>query len=396
MSQPNALPSAMTKLLIVRPDASRLGGIEGYFLKLCPYLTVSHESFGIARRPHEHGLIARVLRILTDYARYWARLSDSCLEIVHLNPSLEPKSFFREAIFMLLARLRRKKTVVFFRGWNPDFEQRLDRGGGRLFRLLYGGADAYIVLADQFAAALRRWGIVRPIHREVVIIEDEAVAAFDLERALQHRLAAPHMRVLFASRLLRSKGLITTIQALRIIQRTHPDFELMVAGEGEVADEARTLVQRLQIANVSFLGVVSGPEKYELFRTAHVLCLPTEHAEGFPNVIVEAMAFGLPVVTRPVGGIPALCHNGVHGYLTESTAAEDFAALILRIGSEPERYRRMAETSHRDARRLFLASDAGRRMDRIYASLFPPAHEAIHVDGVTEVLEEATEPPDRQ
>ena len=358
-----------TGVLVIRPDSSRLGGIEAYFLKLLPHMRMACESLGIARRPQERGWRGRVLRILADYLRCHARLADRELVLVHLNPSLEPRSFFRDAVFMLLAKWRGKKTLVFFHGWDAGFERTLDRAGGRLFRLLYGQADAYIVLAAPFAAALRRWGVVQAVHTERIVIEDEAIARFDLEDALRTRLQAPLTRVLFASRLLRSKGLMTTIRAMRILQGTHQHFELVVAGDGEMANEARELVRRLQVARVTFVGQVSGEEKYQLFRSAHLFCFPTEHAEGFPNVIVEAMAFGLPVVTRPVGGIPAHCRHGVHGYLTESTAPEAFAALILSITGNRQRHRRMAHAAHRDARSLFLASDAARRMERIYASL---------------------------
>jgi len=363
-------PGGAARVLIVRPDASRLGGIEAYFLKLLPHMRVACESLGIARRPQERGWRGRVRRLLADYLRCYARLADRDVALVHLNPSLEPRSFFRDAVFMLFARWHGKKTLVFFHGWDPGFERRLEQWGGRLFRLLYGAADAYVVLSPPFAAALRRWGVMQPIHTERIVIEDHAIAAFDLERALQgRRRAAPRTRLLFASRLLRSKGLMTAIGALRILQRSNPHFELVVAGEGEMAGEARELVRRLHVPNVVFVGQVSGEEKYELFRSAHFFCFPTEHAEGFPNVIVEAMAFGLPIVTRPVGGIPAHCRHGVHGYLTQSTAPEAFAALILGLVADPQRYRRMAQAAHREARSLFLASDAARRMERIYASL---------------------------
>lgn len=357
------------KVLVEHPDFKRLGGIEAYLLKVFPHLNVPYESFPIAQRPGETGILARITRILRDYRRYWTALSDRTIKIVHLNPSLERKSFYREAMFLLLARLRGKKTLVFIHGWNPDFQRQLDRNEGRIFRLLYGKADAFIVLANSFADRLRSWGIAQAIHSEVIVIEDDVIASFDLEKAIASRLGTTRWRVLFASRLFRAKGIMTVIEALRIIQRSHPQFELQVAGDGDLADEARALVERLQVRNVTFLGVVSGARKYDVFRNAHLFCFPTEHGEGFPNVIVEAMAFGLPVVTRPAGGIPDFFQNGVHGYLTKSTAPEDFAQLIIRIAEDQERYRLMAHANHHYARTHFLASEAAHRLDRLYASI---------------------------
>lgn len=358
-----------TKVLIEHPDFQRLGGIEAYLLKLFPHLNVPYESFSIARRPGETGLLARVARIGRDYRKFWAMLSDRSIGLVHLNPSLERKSFYREAVFLWLARWRGRKTLVFLHGWDRDFQARLDRNRGRLFRLLYGKADAFIVLAASFADSLRHWGIVQPVHSEVIVIEDEVMASIDIEAAVSNRLSAARWRVLFASRLFRAKGILTVIEAMSIVQRSHPHFELLVAGDGELAGEARALAQRLQVKNITFLGVVSGARKYAVFRDAHLFCFPTEHGEGFPNVIVEAMAFGLPVVTRPVGGIPDFFKDGVHGCLTSSTAPEDFAQLIIRIAEDQARYQRMAHANHQYARSRFLASEAARRLENIYASI---------------------------
>lgn len=359
----------MPKILIVHPDFKRLGGIEAYLLKLFPCLSVAHESFPIAQRPGEAGPLARLARILNDYRKFWITLSDQSIEIVHLNPSLERKSFYREGLFHFIAKLRRKKTLVFFHGWDTGFQEKIDAGRGRLFRRFFGRADAFIVLAGSFADKLRQWGVTRAIHTETIVIEDSAIASLDMGTTVEQRLSRPRWRVLFASRLFRAKGVMTVIEAMRLVLRSHPDFELQVAGDGELADEAKALVERHRLGNVTFLGVVKGAHKYEIFRDAHLFCFPTEHAEGFPNVIVEAMAFGLPVISRPVGGIPDFFQNGVHGYLTPSTAPEEFAKLIIRVAQDREHYRHMAHTNHQYARTHFLASDAARRLDRLYASM---------------------------
>lgn len=359
----------MTKVLIVHPSFERLGGIESYLLKVCPHLGVSYASCPIAQRPGETGLMGRLSRIWNDYRRYWTMLSDRNIDIVHLNPSLEPKSFYREAVFLLMAKLRRKKTLVFFHGWRVGFQHRLDRRGGRLLRLLYGRADAFVVLATSFADTLRSWGITQPVHIETTVISDEAIADFDVQAILDARLKNPAWRLVLASRLMRTKGIGTTIEALKIIQQSHPEFELIVAGSGDYAEEALALTRRLDVRHVSFVGAVPGAEIYVLLRSAHIMCFPTEHDEGFPNAIVEAMAFGLPVVTRPVGGIPDFFQSGVHGYLTESTAPEDFARLILKVAQDQKRYRAMASANHHYARTHFLASQAAARLDRLYNAL---------------------------
>jgi len=358
----------MAKALIIHPDLRRLGGIEAYYIKLRPHFSTNPEYFAIARRPGETGKIRRILRIANDYHRFWAKLSDPSVNIVHINPSLELKSFVREGIFLLLARLRRKKTLVFFRGWSLSFQHKIDGKLRWLFNALYGKADAFIVLASSFAESLRHWGITQPIYNEVTIIDDHALENIDLD-TIKGRLADPVWELLFISRLMPAKGIFTAIKAVEIAQRTHPEVGLYVAGDGESADEAQALAQHLKVKNIHFLGVVTGKEKYKLFHSAHALFFPTEHAEGFPNTIVEAMAFGLPIITRTVGGISDFFVSGTHGYITESTSPEVFAQLIIRTIEEPERYQQISKINHQYAKDNFLASNAAERLEQIYASL---------------------------
>ncbi len=359
----------MANVLIVHPDFSRLGGIENYYLKLKPHFSVDYESFGNSQRPGESGLAQRLSRIIGDYYRYWKKLADPDLETVHLNPSLDTKMFYRESLFLLMARLRRKKTLVFFHGWNTGFEARIDRSGGFLFRFFYGKADAFVVLANTFADAIRRWGITRPVHNEVIVIDDGVLNEFDLEKALEQRMQANSRYLLFPSRLLKTKGLSTTIKALKQVQEKHPEFGLLVAGDGEDLDDAQKLVSELDVDNVTFLGVLSGNELFAQFHRAHILCFPTQHDEGFPNTIVEAMSFGLPVVTRPVGGIADFFVSGEHGYITASTDATDFAVMLNRIIDDPEHYRKIAQNNHQYAKSHFLASQAARRLENLYSTL---------------------------
>ena len=359
----------MKKLLLVHPDVSRLGGIEGYFLKVRPHFTLSHESCGNSSRPGEKGLFSRFRRILADYLNFWRKVSKPEVTYVHINPSLQPRMFYRDWVFLWLARFHRKKTVVFFRGWDSKFQQKLDKRNGWVFRLLYGKADAFIVLSSTFKEVLLKWGLNQPIYQEVTVIEDEVFDAIQLDELLEQRARNNPRQLLFPSRILRAKGIFTAIRALQEVQKTCPTTGLIVAGDGEDLVEARQLVNDLHLDNVEFTGIVSGERKYELFRRAQILCFPTEHDEGFPNTIVEAMAFGLPVLTRPMGGVNDFFINTQHGYVSESTDSLDFANFIQQILADRNRYNEIARTNHHYANEHFRASHAAKRLEKIYKSL---------------------------
>jgi len=362
----------MAKVLLVHPDLSRLGGIENYYLKIKPHFKIAHQSCGNSRRPGETGVLSRIRRIFGDYMSFWRYVAHDEITVVHLNPSLQAKMFYRDFVYLWIAKLHGKKVVVFFRGWDNQFQQRLQRGSGRMMRLLYGRADAFIVLAAAFDDTLRSWGIQKPIYREVVVIEDEVFNRIQLDRLLQQRDQAKIKQLLFPARIIHSKGIVTTIDALATVQALRPDTGLIVAGDGDDLQDARQQVEVLNLAHVRFTGTVSGETKYDLFGEAHLLCFPTEHSEGFPNTIVEAMAFGLPVITRPVGAVRDFFIDGEHGYVTESTQPEDFARYIERLLEDPALYEKMARANHRYAQEHFLASQAARRLEQIYQQVQEP------------------------
>lgn len=359
----------MAKLLLVHPDFSRLGGIENYFLKICPHLEISHESCGNSRRPGEKGLIRRLQRIVGDYLIFWKKVPSREVDIVHLNTALESGMFFRDWIYFYLAKLYRKKTLVFIHGWEMPLEQKIERNDGRLLRRLYGGADAYIVLAAAFESRLRQWGIEQPIHREVIVIEDEIFQQIRLDELLEQRHQAPIKNLLFPARLIRAKGLFTVIQALAIVQQKREDVGLIIAGDGEDADAARQMVAELQLKNTLFTGIVHGEDKYRLFEQSHLLCFPTEYGEGFPNTIVEAMAFGLPVITRPMGGVSDFFEHGRHGYISDSIEPAVFAGFIEQALADTDACEKIARCNHQYAGEHLLASQAAARLQQIYASL---------------------------
>ena len=360
----------MAQVLLVHPDSSRLGGIESYIEKIGPHLTITHESCGNSRRPGEKGVLAAARRIIGDYLNFWIKVSRADVRIVHLNTSLQPRMFYRDWLFFLLAKLHGKKILVFLHGWDEGFEKKLEARKGRVFRRLYGRADAYIVLASAFAETLHRWGINQSIHREVIIIEDEIFNEIELDDLLRQRKLAAVKHLLFPSRLIRAKGIFTTIKALELVQSNGAQTAgLVIAGDGEDALEARQLADELQLTNCRFTGIVAGEQKYELFRQAHLLCFPTEHSEGFPNTIVEAMAFGLPVLTRPVGGVKDFFIDGTHGHLSDSTSPQVFANFVESILEDEDRYAEIAQANHRYAGEHFLASQAARRLEKIYQAL---------------------------
>jgi teichuronic acid biosynthesis glycosyltransferase TuaC len=122
--------------------------------------------------------------------------------------------------------------------------------------------------------------------------------------------------VLFVGHLVKVKGLDGLLQAWGIVARQRRDPpRLVLIGDGPERGGLMRLVEQAGLAShVSFLGPLPQPVVADWIAAADVLCLPS-HNEGSPNVIVEALASGIPVVASRVGGIPDLVTDGVNGLL---------------------------------------------------------------------------------
>lgn len=217
--------------------------------------------------------------------------------LVHLNPSFTPKAALRDAALMLAARLQGAPVVVEFHGGLPG-NVRGPLGQFAVRQLCR--ADAVVVINRlQERALLGRFPWVRDrLHR---VPNGVQLPPLDLDGLIPRRQEGREL--LFMSRLLEAKGLLDTVRAMPAL----PGLTLNVAGTGPAAEPARALAAELGVASrVVFHGHVSGEAKSELLRRCALMVFPSYYPEGQPIVLLEALAWGLPVVTCAVEPITDL------------------------------------------------------------------------------------------
>jgi glycosyltransferase involved in cell wall biosynthesis len=140
-------------------------------------------------------------------------------------------------------------------------------------------------------------------------------------RSLQ--LPAGRRSVLYVGNLKRDKGVVDLANAFAAIAPRHPDVDLEVLGTGAARAELVQLRRRYRLdARIQLRGARQHEEVAAWLAACDLLCLPS-HAEGVPNVVLEALAAGRPVVATRVGGIPEVVAESA-GRLV---AARDIEAL---------------------------------------------------------------------
>jgi glycosyltransferase involved in cell wall biosynthesis len=163
------------------------------------------------------------------------------------------------------------------------------------------------------------------------------------------RVEPARVRVLSVGTLVRKKGFDVLIEATALLHQRGIDLEVVVAGEdGDERDRIRQLVREREVEAVFQLhGPLSQEELLAQCRRATMFVLACRidadgDRDGIPNVLVEAMAAGLPVVSTRVSGLPELVQDGVNGLLVLSEDPHALAEAMLRLTKDPALRERLA------------------------------------------------------
>jgi glycosyltransferase involved in cell wall biosynthesis len=158
-----------------------------------------------------------------------------------------------------------------------------------------------------------------------------------------------HMRVLSVGRLVAKKGFDIFVEACAVLRRRGVSFETVIVGEdGEHSEEIKRRIADYNLEqSVRLAGPMPQARLFEEYRRATMFCLPCRvldngDRDGIPNVLVEAMACGLPVVTTGISGIPEVVKDGINGLLVPTENPEALADALIRINQNQSLARNLA------------------------------------------------------
>lgn len=178
---------------------------------------------------------------------------------------------------------------------------------------------------------------------------------------------APPVEILSVGRIDPVKGYPVLLQAL--VELRDRDCRLTIVGGGDGLERLRDDAERLGLGGrVRLPGPVGQDELPELFRAAHIFCLPS-FTESLPVVLMEAMAAGLPVIATEVAGIPELVEDEESGLLVPPGRADHLAAALARLIDDPAERRRLGAAGLARVRADFDAAASGRKVAALLAAV---------------------------
>ncbi len=180
----------------------------------------------------------------------------------------------------------------------------------------------------------------------------------------------PH--ILSIGRLVPKKGFPILLQALHFLRRGGYQFRCSIVGDGPIQNELRQQIAQLRLGNwVELVPPMSQGDLLDYYRRADLFALACEVQEdgdrdGIPNVIVEAMAMGLPIVSTRISGIPECVADGVTGLLVAEKDPLALAVAMALLLGEPEWAQQLGRAGRKKVERDF---DGRRNVEQIAAAL---------------------------
>jgi glycosyltransferase involved in cell wall biosynthesis len=326
---------------VVGPRRDGAGGIASVLVTLTASSLAERFELLVVATHRDGGRAAKTLQAVIGFIHSGWVLARG-VDVVYIHTS-SGSSIRRKGAIAAVARLLRRPYVLHVHSHEFDNAYRaagtLDQW---LIRRTLRGASRVIALSPTWARRI-----------ETIVDCDTRSILNPVSIPAEHAtLTASPPSIVSLGRLGERKGSSTLIRALGALASQHAAAELVLAGDGDPT-QLRGEAQRCGVGDrVRMPGWVGPEERARILLRGTVFGLPAQE-EGLPVSLLEAMAYGLPAVVSPVGGIPDIFEDGVHGFFVPPDEPEAVARALHRVLDSPALARTMGVRARETAERRF-------------------------------------------
>ena len=284
------------------------------------------------------------------------------------RPDILESRNVKSHFFIRLLGLHKRYPWV---AWNHGYTatDRMDRAYNQLDRWSLPAAFGAVTVCGPFADRL----VAQGVRRDNITVLHNFAKPFvrpDDEKAHSTRhslgLSEDDAVIMAAGRLSQEKGHADLIAAAAQLAQMKgvPPFRVVIVGDGPERDALAQQAKAQGVGDkVAFAGFQRDMAPY--FAMAQILALPS-HSEGSPNVVLEAMAAGLPIAATRVGGVPEILEHGRTGLLTPSSDPGAMAAALRELLTDAELCKRLGESARAEAQRNYTLESYRRKLVGFY------------------------------
>ncbi len=358
-------------LIIVSGDNAR-GGITNYYraLKELFTLKVDYLTRGARNWPQHSNILSESFRLISDLFVFIFHVSSGKYVLVQTTTSFSSKAIIRDALYIIIAKLFRLKVIVFIRGWEDGFDVKLEKRYLSLIKVIYYRyVNAIIELSGSNIEKHKQWGFKKKIYLETTVVDKNLLKNIDEGSiSIKYEPDIIDYTIMFLARIEITKGVYEMVETFRLLKKKYKKIKLTIAGDGTEMANLKNRIAKESIKDITFCGFVEGNEKTKVFKDADFFFFPS-YSEGMPTSVLEAMSFGLPVVTRKVGGLSDFFVNREHGFITESKNPQVFYDLFVKLIDDRKLSKKIALNNYRYAKERFLSNQIVLRIEKIFTEV---------------------------
>ncbi|MCM1157447.1 MAG: glycosyltransferase family 4 protein [Bacteroidales bacterium] len=282
------------------------------------------------------------------------------ISIAHIHMS-ENGSCYRKAIIIRISKLFKIPVILHSHGSNfQTFYDALGKWRRAWLRDSFCKADKVIVLTDSWG---QYWS--RIVESSKIIILPNCVA---VPNHFNKKEYDGKLKVLFMGRLGERKGVYDLIAASKILSDNGMDFEVDLCGDGEI-EKCKKTISELNIQDkVKVRGWINGLDKEELLKSSDILVLPSYY-ESFGIVLLEAMAYKIPVICGDGGAMKEIVSDSVDGFVIHSGNPVEIAEKIQLFGERPDLLQEMGKNGYDKIKLLYSDEVIMGKLREIYEGI---------------------------
>ncbi|MDD6811830.1 MAG: glycosyltransferase family 4 protein, partial [Lachnospiraceae bacterium] len=263
----------------------------------------------------------KLFKAISGYFAFIGQLIGNRPDVVHIHSSFGP-SFYRKMPFIYLGRWAGIPVVNHIHGAEFDsFYEKASERKKKLVAKVYGKCTRLVVLSKEWKKAISQ---IVPAEK-IDVVENYCKIPKE-----PYDTGRKPMQLLFLGELGERKGCYDIPVILETVKQSFPQVHLVMAGDGQMEPVKEAFHKKNLSGAVEFPGWVRGPEKEKLLRESAVFLFPTYH-EGMPMAVLEAMGYGMGIVTTGVGGIPKLITQKENGYLEKPGQTQAMAQDVMEL-----------------------------------------------------------------
>ncbi|MBM3453697.1 MAG: glycosyltransferase family 4 protein [Bacteroidetes bacterium] len=337
------------------------GGVSAFVGNITPFFRSNIKVFHRgSKSPVESSIVKARSFILLPY-RFLFSVWKHKPQCIIVNTSLSINCLIRDGLIVYLSKLFRIKVLLIIHGFEEDSLKQI-----RLLKLGYFRSDAIIVLADIFRDLLVNVGYKQKIYVQHNPVHHDVFEYINANQSCYNNSSFKNF--MFFSRIEIDKGIFIALDAFHLLVSEYPDINLTVIGDGQALNKAKKYVEDKLIPSITFTGFVTGREKLQLLSRCDTLLFPTSK-EGLPISVLEAMAAGQIIVTRPVGGLVDLFKICKFGFCISSKDPKDFSYAMREIIEQNEKFKKVRLNNAEFSKQYFHSKIIAQRIEGIIADM---------------------------